>query len=182
MPSFHVDVIDNRRRGGDQVDVILALDPVADHLEVQQAKETTAETETQGRGCFHLEAERRVVQRQLFNTVAQVFELGGVHWEQTTEHHGLRWLKARQRGLGALFLVRDCIPDACVADLLDRCGQKPDLAGVEAVDLGHGGTENADTVNVVHRPVLHHADAVAFLQLTIHDPHQNDDAQIAVVP
>ena len=179
---FHVDVIDNRWRGCDQIDVILALDPVADHLEVQQAEETTAEAETKSGRCFHLEAEGRVVQRQLFDAVAQVFEFGGVHGEQTTEHHGLRRFKARQRALGAFFLVRDRIADPRVAHLFDRRGQKTDFTGVEAVDFGHGGAENADAVNVVHRPVLHHADTVALFQLTIHDPHQNDDTQIAVVP
>ena len=41
----HVDVVDHGGRGGDQVDVIFALDPVADHFEVQQPQEAAAETE-----------------------------------------------------------------------------------------------------------------------------------------
>ena len=51
--AFHIDVIDHRRRGGDEVDVIFTLDPVADDFEVQQAEEAAAEAKAQrGRG-FH---------------------------------------------------------------------------------------------------------------------------------
>ena len=45
----HVHVIDHARRGGDEVDVELTLQPFADDLQMQQAKETAAEAEAQRR-------------------------------------------------------------------------------------------------------------------------------------
>ena len=56
-PSVMCELVDHRRRGRDQVEVELALQPLLDDLEVQQAEEAAAEAEAErGRG-FHLEGE-----------------------------------------------------------------------------------------------------------------------------
>ncbi|MNF84276.1 hypothetical protein D3C84_666280 [compost metagenome] len=43
---------DYRRRGGDQVQVVLALQALLDDFHVQHAEETAAEAEAQGIGAF----------------------------------------------------------------------------------------------------------------------------------
>ena len=64
--------VQHARRGRDQVHVELALEPLLDDLHVQQAEEAAAEAEAErGRG-LRLEEERRVVQPQLLERVAQL--------------------------------------------------------------------------------------------------------------
>ncbi|MNR02089.1 hypothetical protein D3C85_1179290 [compost metagenome] len=43
---------DNRRRGGDQIQVVLALQALLDDLHVQHTEETATEAEAQGIGAF----------------------------------------------------------------------------------------------------------------------------------
>ena len=44
-----LDLVDHRRRGRDQVEVELALQPLLDDLEVQEAEEAAAEAEAERR-------------------------------------------------------------------------------------------------------------------------------------
>ena len=66
------DAVENARRGRDQVDVELALEPLLDDLHVEQAEEAAAEAEPERGRRFRLEVERRVVQPQLLERVAQL--------------------------------------------------------------------------------------------------------------
>ena len=91
------DLVDHRRRGGDEVEVIFAGQPLLDDLEVEQAEEAAAEAEAERRAGLHLEAERGVVEAQLVEAVAELLEVGGVDREQAAEHHRLDFLEAGQR-------------------------------------------------------------------------------------
>jgi hypothetical protein len=71
-------LVDHARRGGDQVEVVFAGQPLLDDLEVEQAEEAAAEAEAQCRRRLHLEAERRVVEAKLGEAVAELLEVGGV--------------------------------------------------------------------------------------------------------
>ena len=66
------DAVEHARRGRDQVDVELALEPLLHDLHVQQAEEAAAEPEAQRGRRFRLEMERRVVQPQLLERIAQL--------------------------------------------------------------------------------------------------------------
>ena len=106
------DAVDDRGRGGDEIEIELALQPLLDDLQMQQAEEAAAEAEAErGRG-LGLVGEAGVVEAQLAQAVAQVLELGGVDREQAAEHHRLRRLEARQRLGGGLALVGDGVADA----------------------------------------------------------------------
>ena len=54
---------------------------------MEKTEEAAAEAKTKRGGGFHFEGERRVVQRELFNRIAQVFEFRTVDREETTENH-----------------------------------------------------------------------------------------------
>jgi hypothetical protein len=56
-------------------------------------------------------------------------------------------LKPGRAVVRALALGGDRVADAGVADLLDRGGEKADLAGAEFVHRGHAGAEDADAVD-----------------------------------
>jgi hypothetical protein len=69
---------------------------------VQHAEEAAAEAEAHRLGAFRLEAQRGVVQAQLFQRFAQVRVILGLDREQAGEHARLHFLEARQRrGAGA---------------------------------------------------------------------------------
>ena len=57
VPSVMCMLVDDRGRGGDQVEVEFALEPLLDDFQMQQPEEAAAEAEAErGRG-FHLEGE-----------------------------------------------------------------------------------------------------------------------------
>src|SRR3546814_9412918 len=60
-----LELVGHRRRGGDEVEVIFARQPLLNDLEVEQAQTAAAEAEAQCRRAFHLEREARIVQPQL---------------------------------------------------------------------------------------------------------------------
>ena len=85
------------RRGHEQVEVELALEPLADDLHVQQAEEAAAEAEAERLRGLRLVEERGVVQLQLLERVAQLRVVVGVGREEPGEDHRLDVLVAGQR-------------------------------------------------------------------------------------
>ena len=144
-------LVDHRRRGGDEVEVIFAGQPLLDDLEVEEAEEAAAEAEAERGAGLHLEAERGVVEAQLVEAVAQLLEIGGVDREQAAEHHRLDLLEAGQRLGGGALGVGDGVADAGLGDFLDLRGDEADLAGAELGQLLDLGAEAADAVDQVRR-------------------------------
>ena len=70
-------LVDHGGRGGDQVQVVLALQALLDDLHVEHAEEAAAETEAQGLGDLRLVEQGRVVEAQLAQGVAQVLVIIG---------------------------------------------------------------------------------------------------------
>ena len=156
--------VDDAGRGGDEVEVELALQPLLDDLEMQQAEEAAAVAEAErGRG-LHLVGEAGVVEAQLADRGAQILEIGGVDREQAAEHHRLRRLEAGQRVRGLAAVLGDGVADAGVGHFLDRAGDEAELAGAELVDIELVGGEDAGALDQVFGAGAHHADGLALLQ------------------
>ena len=85
------------RRRHEQVEVVLALEPLAHDVHVQQAEEPAPEAEAERARRLRLVAQRGVVQLQLLERVAQLRVLVGVGREEAGEHHRLHVLVAGQR-------------------------------------------------------------------------------------
>src|SRR6185369_1535839 len=98
-----------------------------------------------GRG-LHLEAERGVVEAELVEAVAELFEVGGVDREEAAEDDRLDQLEAGQSGGGGALGVGDGVADAGLGDFLDLRGDEADLAGGELAQLLDLGAEAADAV------------------------------------
>ena len=145
LPLRQLDLVDDRGRGRDQVEIELALEPLLDDLEVQQAQKAAAEAEAErGRG-LHLVAEARVVEPQPAHGGAQVLELRGIDRKQAAEHHRNGRTEAGQRLAHRLAVVGDGVADAGVGHLLDRGGEKADLAGTELVHIEKSSGVNTPT-------------------------------------
>jgi hypothetical protein len=175
-------LVDHARRGGDQVEIIFAGQPLLDDLEVKEAQEAAAEAEAQGGGRLHLEAEAGVVEPELGEAVAQFLEVGGVGREQAAEHHRLHLLEARQSRRGGPARVGDGVADPRLGDVLDLGGDEADLAGGELRHRLDLGSEGADPVDQMGGAGGHEADLLALPERAVDHPDQDDDAQIGVVP
>ena len=87
----------DRRHRRHQLEVVLALQALAHDVHVQQAEEAAAEAEAERVGGLGLPLQRRVVERELLERVAQVRVVVGVDREQAAEDHRLDVAVAGQR-------------------------------------------------------------------------------------
>ena len=97
--------VDDGRRGGDQLDLVFALEPLLHDVHVQQAEEADAETEAERGGHFGLVVQRRIVEPQLGQRIAELVVVVGDDREHAGEHARLHLLEARQR-LGRPACIR----------------------------------------------------------------------------
>ena len=118
----------NRRRRGNEVELELALEPLLDDVHVQQAQKPASEAESQGKRCFRFIAERRIVQPQFLQRIAQIGVAVAVHRVDAGEDHGLHVLVTRERLVCRTFGVHDGIADLGIRDPLDAGDDAADLA------------------------------------------------------
>ena len=177
-----VDLVDDRGRGGDDVDVEFTLDTLADDLEMQQPKETAAEAEAKcGRG-FHVVGEARVVEAQPADGLAQVLEARRIDGKEAGEDHGLCRAEARQLGGRQVLFIDDGVTHTGVGHLLDRGGEEADFARTQLVDRFLLGARHADAFELVDGIGGHQPHPHALLQHAVDDAHQHDDAEIGIIP
>ena len=130
-------VLDRRRRR-EQVEVELALEPLLDDLHVQQPEESAAEPEPERVAALRLVDDRRVVQPELVERVAQLRVLVAVDREQARVHHRLHVAVARQRLARAVLRVRDRVADLHERRVLEAGDEVADLADARARPPGRG--------------------------------------------
>ena len=94
------DLVADAGCGGDEVEIVLALEALLDDFEVEEAEEAAAEAEAEGDGGLGLEGEGGVVEAQLFEGVAEHGVLVGVDGVEAGEDHALDVFEAGE-GLGA---------------------------------------------------------------------------------
>ena len=109
-----VDVIVHRRARGNEVQVELALQALLDDLHVQQAQEAHAETKAERHRGLGLPHQRRVVDMQLIESVAQILVILVVDREQTRVDHGLS-LAVTGKRLGAGIRRHVRVSPTCTA-------------------------------------------------------------------
>ena len=182
VPSLRSDLVDDRGGGGDQVEVVLALQALLHDLHVQHAQEAAAEAEAQGLGGLRLVEQRGVVQAQLGQRVAQFLVGVRVHRVEPGEDPRLDLAEARQALLGRAVGAGDGVPHRGAVDLLDPGDEIAHLARAQALALGLLGGEDAHVVRLVGTPGGHHQDLVALLDLPLHDADQGNHADIGVEP
>ena len=175
--------VDHGRRGGDQVEVVLALQALLHDLHVQHAEEAAAEAEAHRLGAFRLEVQRGVVELELVQRLAQRRVVLGIDREQAGEHARLHLLEAGQR-LGRPdrpARVRVSPTGAPCTSLIEALIQPTSPAPSFGQRLALG-REHADLVDLVGAAGGHHQDLVAGLDLALHHAHQRDHAQVVVEP
>ena len=175
--------IQHARRGGDEVHVEFALEPLLHDLHVQQAEEAAAEAEAERHRRFRLEEERRVVEAQLLERFAQLGVLMALDRIQPGEHHRLELLEAgerrrrRPRGLG------DGVADLRVGHHLDAARDEADFARARADSTGtaFGVNTPSDSTSWSCRVFI----SVTFIAVpnrAFEHAHDDHDAAVGVVP
>ena len=94
-----------------QIEVVLALQPLLDDLHVQQTEEAAAEAETERERRFRLVGQRGVVQLQPFERVAEQRVLLAVDRVESGEDHRLGRSIAGQRLAGRVGGQGDRVAD-----------------------------------------------------------------------
>ena len=168
------------RRGGDQREVELALEALLHDLHVEQAEEAAAEAEPERARRLGLVRDRRVVELQLLQALAQVLELVAVDRVETAEHHRLRIAVAGQRLGGAVRRGGDRLTGAGLGDVLDAGDEVADLAGAELGQRGRSRPAGPDLDDLVQRVGLHELQPAAVCQPAVHHPDRADDAAVLV--
>ena len=122
------DLVAHAGSGGDEVEVVLALEPLLNDLEMEQAEEAAAEAEAERDGGLGLEGEGRVVEAKLFERVAQHGVLVRVDGVEAGEDHALDVFEAGQRFGAGIFDRGDGVADLGVGYVLDGRDEEADFA------------------------------------------------------
>ena len=88
LVAAHAYVVFNVRGGGEQFEAVLALQPFAHDVHVQQAEEPAAETEAERLRGLRLVRQCGVVEGELLERVAQIAVAVRVKRIEPAEHHG----------------------------------------------------------------------------------------------
>ena len=96
-PVVELDAVLHVGRGGDERQVVLTLQALAHDLHVQEPEEPAAEPEAERARRLGVVRERRVVEAQLLERLAQVGVLVAVDGIEPAEHHRLRVAVALER-------------------------------------------------------------------------------------
>ena len=176
------DAIQHARRGRDQVHVELALEPLLHDLHVQQAEEAAAETEAERDRGFRLEEERRVVEAQLLERLAQLGVLMALDRVEPGEHHRLEFLEARERLERRPVRIGDGVADLRVGHDLDAARDEADFAGPQRLDRDRLRREHAERFDLVVLLGVHQRDLRRRPDRAFEHAHDDHHAAIRVVP
>ncbi len=100
-------LVDDGRRAGDQIQAVLALQSLLHDIHVQQSQESAAKTKPQRGRHFRLEMQRRIVELELLQRVAELFVVVGTDRKQAGENPRLHLLEAGERLFRGIVFQRD---------------------------------------------------------------------------
>ena len=175
------DVIGHPWRGGDEVEVELALQPLLYDLHVQQPQEPAAETEAERLGIFRLEGEGRIVELELEKGFFEVVIPCAVRGIDPRKDHGRDLLITLQRSGCGTVGKGDGVADGGVRDILYARGDITHLTRRKRGCGTHSGCINPDFNHIELFARREHPDAVARFHGAVHDAHHGDSAAVVVV-
>ena len=133
MPSRSSDLVDDGRRGRDEVHVVFALEPLLHDVHVQQAEEAAAKAEAQRLRDFRLVVQRRVVELQLRRARRATLRTGSDSTGNSPANTcGFTSLKPGSGAAAGRARKRDRVADVRVAHFLDAGDDEADFAGRRA--------------------------------------------------
>src|SRR4051794_803284 len=128
------DVVLDRWRRGDEVEIELTLQALLDDLHVEEAKETASEPEAERDRALWRIGEARVVQMELLERVPQQRVILATDRVDPSEHEALGLLIAGKWLAGRPCRGRDGVPDLGIPNALEPGRDIADLAGDQLLD------------------------------------------------
>ena len=176
------DLIDYGRRGGNQIEIVFAFQPLLNDLHVQHAEEAAAESKTERIGNLGLVKQRCVVQRQFCQRLAKGFVIFRGNREKSRIHLRLHFFEARQCVDIGRRGVRQRIADRRPLNFLDTRDDKAHLAGAQAITFGMFWRKNTNAVDQLRLADRLGDDLVALFDRAVLDTYQRHNAEIIVEP
>ncbi len=173
--------VGDRRGGGHQVEVVLPLQSFAHDLHVEQPEEAAAEPESEGARRLGLIDQRRVVEPELLQGVAEAFEVVAVGGEQPRIHHRVGLGVPGERLGGGARCRGDRVPHPDPVDLLDTGDQIPDLAAGQLGQRNCARCQHTDFGGAVLLAGGEEPDRIPTPQPPIHHPQVADHSAVDVV-
>ena len=170
----------NAGRGGEQIEVVLALEAFLDDLHMEEAEEAAAEAKAKGGRRLGRVGKRGIGELQLVERVAEERVLVALLRIDAGEDHGLGGAVAGHGGVGGLAVVGEGIADAAVLHGLQPGGDVADLADGELVHLVEGRTEDADFQRLEGEVRRHEAQTALVVDMAVEDAAVGDDALVGV--
>ena len=165
----HVHLVHHAGGGGDEVEVILALQSLLHDFHVQQTEETAAKAESHRGGLLRLVAQRRVVDLQLTQRLAQIVVPVAVRGEQPAVHHGRRLGVPLQGFLCRFFGAGDGVAHARIRDGFDVTDEVPNLPRAQRGDRHLVRPHDPHLVHRRRGPGVHELDLVAHADGAVDD-------------
>src|SRR5690554_1128371 len=146
--AFVIDnFINHRRRGGDQVEVVFALQALLDDLHVEHAKKATTKAKAQGIRAFWFIEQGGIVKGELGECIAEIFEVVRRDREHTRVNLRFYFLETCQCRHIRRLCVGNGIAHWRALNVFDSSNDKTHFTGFQLFELGRFGTENPNTVN-----------------------------------
>ena len=175
-----VDMIDDRRRGDDEFQIVFPLEPFLHHIHVKQAKEAAPEAEAESKRRLRHKFESRVVQAELFERFFQLVVILRLHRIETAEDHGQRLAVARQRLFRAAFGRGDGVPHFTVVHVFDARRHITHGTAGQLLILLRERREIAHFGNSVYFARGHHADIHAGADGAVLHAHIGDGPLVRI--
>ena len=173
-------VILHGRRGGEQIQIELALQALLDHFHMQQAQKAHAEAEAERMGLLRLPDERRVVERQLLERLFERLVLVGINGKQARVYHGLGLAVTRQGLVDAALGQRERIAHLHLGKVLQAGDQVADLAHAELRQRLLGGMARSHLFGQDDLAAGHELELLALAHGAIHHAHKRHDAAVRI--
>ena len=148
---------------------------------MEQPEEPAAEPEPERGGGLRLVDERRIVELELVEGVAQVRVVRTVDRVEPREDHRLGVPVTAQRRRRRLAGVGDGVADPRLAHVLDTGDEVADLADTEPLGRHRLRRDHPDLEELVGRPRRHHDDPLARVEVAVDDPDVGDDPAVGVI-
>src|SRR5215472_4654136 len=171
----------HRRRGDDEGEVELALQPLLHDFQVEHAQKAAAKAVAEGERGLWLVVEGGVVEAELLQSVAQALVVRVLDGIKASEDHGLGVAVARAGRRGRAEHVGDRLAHLGVGHPLDGGGEETDLARAELFHLAHVGSEDADLLHLVRLAVRHEEDALARPHAAVDEADVDHHSLVRVV-
>ena len=173
--------VGDRRRRDQQVEVELALEPLAHDLHVQQAEESAAEAEAERLRRLRLVRERPVVELEPLERIPQLRVLVGVRREDPGEDHRLHVLVPGQRLDGRSATRRERVPHPQSGHVLEAGHDVAHLARAERRDRLPHRRHDSELLRLERGSLDHRAQRLARLEAAVDDADEGDHAAVLVV-